>query len=497
MRHVLGADLARAARPSVRPRRLLLGGCLLLLVPSTASAGLPILLESYAGNRSREAAGYVDQLLATLGGEGTLRRGAALRQEIESHLSRGPESGATADPTRAVEKGRRHFLEGEFDAAISELEGARAALLNNVSRLASDQALRGTLYRGLLFLAHAYLRGKRGEKATERIGEVIRSFPDRDLSLVQTQFGPELVTLFRKVRNELGKQGRGTLVVTTAPPGCLVFLDERFVGVSPVRVVDLYAGRYRVYVQHQQRQGRVHEVTVRQGEQALRIHFELDSVLRTEPWVGFRFADLAAQDRSEARLAAELGQALDASSVLLVGFRPHQGRKALVGTTLSPITGRLRTAIVVVEPAPPSPTTISALGRFLLDGQTGEGLIIPSSPRAGPPPTDGGFFSARVFKWVTLGVAAACLASGITLLVLDGRGSCGDTGTHRCPETYNTLVPGAVLTAAGGLAAGGSGFLFYWDRRQRSARERASVAAALVPWLHPGSAAGLSAVVSY
>jgi hypothetical protein len=373
------------ARLTVPDRALLL--VLLLAASSPALAGPPILLESYAGDQPEEATAYVEQLLATMVDKAPLS-GQPLRALIESRLSRDAGSGPTAARLRAaVEDGGRLFIEGEFAAAIKQLEKARSALQREVFTLASDQSLRDALHRALLFLAHAYLRTRQGERAIERIGEVIRSFPDRDLSLVQVQYGPELVSLYRQVRGELDRQGRGTLLVNTQPPGCLVFVDERFVGLSPARVVDLYPGRYRVYIQRQQRPGRVHEVTLSGGEQAVQIRFDLDSVLQSGPFVGFRFADLASLERQEVSLATEVGQALDASSVLLVGFRQHQGRKALVGTAISPVAGRLRTAMVVVEPTPPSPATIKALGRFLLDGQEAAGLIVAgpgSAPVARP-----------------------------------------------------------------------------------------------------------------
>lgn len=465
--------------------------------PSLAIAGPAILLESYAGDRPEEAAPYLGQLLAALAGKAPLN-GAPLRELIESRLSRDAGSGLAAARMRtAVEEGGRLFIEGEFAAAIKQLEKARVELQKEVFTLASDQSLRDALHRALLFLAHAYLRTRQGERAIERIGEVIRSFPDRDLSVVQVQYGPELVSLYRQVRGELDRQGRGTLVVNTQPPGCLVFVDERFVGVSPARVVDLYPGRYRVYVQRQQRPGRVHEVTLRGGEQAVQIRFDLDSALHSGPFVGFRFADLDSLERQEIPLATEVGQALDASSVLLVGFRQHQGRKALVGTAISPVAGRLRTAMVMVEPTPPSPETIKALGRFLIDGQEAAGLIVAGlGGRPAPRPArSGGLFSARVFKWVTLGISAGALAGGVTLLVLHGRGTCDSAPGARCPDIYDTRLAGAVLTGAGGLAGAASALLFYWDHRRRPSRAE-SRAAALLPWLS-GRAAGVAAVVSY
>lgn len=86
-----------------------------------------------------------------------------------------------------------------------------------------------------------------------------------------------------------------------------------------------------------------------------------------------------------------------------------------------------------------------------------------------------GLFSARVLKWVSLGLAVAGLSSGITLVVLDGRSNCETAhADHECRETYNTLAPGVALSVAGGLAALGSGYLFYLDTKRRSDRSHST-----------------------
>jgi len=468
----------------------------LLLTGAVARADSSILLESYSGEPPEEASRYVDYLMRTLG-KAAPAHGPTLRRTVEAQLSlsAGP---STVPPglRSAVEEGRRHFIEGEFTEAIAQLEEARTLLLQRVALLASDQSLRDLLHRSLLFLSHAYLRTHQGERATERVGEVIRSFPDRDLSLVQVQFGPELVKLYREVRRELDRQQRGTLAITTQPPGCLVFVNERFVGLSPTRVVDLYPGRYRVYAQRQQARGRVHLATVAGAEHSVEINFELDSVLETEPRVGLRYASQATMERQEIADSALVGQALEATSVLLVGLRRHQGRRALLGTTISPATRRvIRSGMVVLEPTPPAPATLKALGRFLVAGEGGAGVIIKASPATELAPVEAergrGPFSPRVWKWVTLGLAVGGLASGITLLALDGRGTCeAQAEGGRCPEMYRTLVPGAILTSVGGLAAGGSGLLFYLDAR----RVDRTPAAAL--WPVPGGL-GLTARLRY
>jgi hypothetical protein len=89
-----------------------------------------------------------------------------------------------------------------------------------------------------------------------------------------------------------------------------------------------------------------------------------------------------------------------------------------------------------------------------------------------------GFFSARVFKWVALGVGAAGLASGIALLALHGQETCDrQHDFYRCEEVRDTLAPGVALTVVGALAAGASAYLFYRDHHNKSTTNSVAPAA--------------------
>jgi hypothetical protein len=454
------------------------------LAATAARAGEPILLQSHAGAPPEDAEYYISQLVRSMGEEAPVH-GEALKRAIETHHSL--PAGTQVPPKgirQMVAEGRKHFIQGKFSRAIAKLEAARRLLLKEVAQVASNQTLRDSLHQALLYLAHAYLRGKQGDKATERVSEVIRSFPDRDLSLAR--YGPDLASFYRKVRRELTRQQRGTLAITTEPSGCLVFVNERFVGLSPARVTDLLPGRYRIYVQRPGKQGRIHLITLNGGDHQVTINFELDRVLRSGAFVGFRFDDRRSKDASEVMYAAALARAVDAPTALLLGFHRYQGRRTLQGTAVSADTGRvIRSGMVALEPAAPSPKTLQALGQFLLAGKQSSDLIIRSAasglPGAGSADrgtaddSGGGFFSARVFKWITLGVAVAGLAAGITLIALDGTGTCDTATGGLCPERYETMAPGVALTAVGGAAAITSGVLFVIDARGSSSARSAAI----------------------
>jgi hypothetical protein len=464
---------------------------MLVVADVRADTNPPILLESYIGTPPRDARYFIDYLVRTMGSDAPLA-GKWLRQRIENSLSR--TAGSSQRPKNIrhlVEDGRRLFIEGEFLSAVAQLEQARETLMGKVALVASDQTLRDALHKALLVTAHSYLRLKQPDRATELVSQVIRSYPDRDLSMVQ--YSPELVGFYKKVRREMDRQPRGTLTVTTKPEKCLVFLNERFVGLSPAKVVDLYPGRYRVYVQRPREPGRIHLANVNGGDHQITVDFELDRVLKTEPFVGLSFKSRKAQTEGEPRYASALARALEAPMAIVLGFRRYQGRRVIEGTAISADTGRvIRSGMVALEPAAPSPDTLKALGLFLTSGKPATGIIVGgagAAPLPGPPDDSGGFFSAKVFKWITLGVAVAGLGTGIALIAIDGSGSCDVPEGGLCPESYQTMTPGIILTVAGGAAAIGSGVLFYLDARR-------SKKAAVVPWLGPRHA-GLGAVFSF
>jgi len=492
---VLRGDSGSTATGVLMERRILLVAVYAVVIAASiarADTRRPILLESHVGPPPKDARYFIDYMVRTMGADAPLA-GEELRRRIENSLSR--TAGSPERPKNIrhlVEDGRRLFIEGEFLSAVAQLEQAHETLMSKVALVASDQTLRDALHKALLVTAHSYLRLKQPDRATELVSQVIRSYPDRDLSMVQ--YSPELVGFYKKVRRELDRQPRGTLMVTTRPEKCLVFLNERFVGLSPVKAVDLYPGRYRVFVQRPREPGRIHLANVNGGDHQITIDFELDRLLKTEPFVGLSFKSRQAQTQGEPRYAAALARALDAPMAIVLGFRRYRGRRVIEGTAISADTGVIRSGMVALEPAAPSPDTLKALGLFLVSGKPGIGIIVGDGPGGAPPagaPDDsgGGFFSAKVFKWITLGIAVAGLGAGIALIAIDGRGNCDVAQGGLCPESYQTMTPGIILTVAGGAAAVGSGVLFYLDAR-------GSKKVGVLPWLGPRHA-GLGAVLSF
>lgn len=443
--------------------------------------GRALLLRSQVGEATADVSRYVEALVGAMGERQPIY-GEDLRRALHAQLSisPGPLRGDMTVNAR-VEKGRREFLEGNYGAAIELLEEAREVLLSSTAAVAADQTLRDTLHRALLWLAHAYLREKKVDQATERVSEAIRSFADREPSL--TQYSPELVNFYKQVRREMRRQRAGTLIVQTNPPGCMVFVNERFVGLAPTSpVADLYPGKYRVYVQRGKQRGRVHMINIAGQAKQLSVDFLLDAALITSPVVGLRFATASERAQRDVGLAADVGRALSAPSVMLVGVEHYQGRRAFVGRVIAAATGQVvRSGIVVLEPAPPGEQAFAALGRFMLGGQPEPGVIVRDGGSSGG--SGSGFFSAGVQKWVTLGVGVAAVAAGVTLIALDGSETCNNPPGVKCKALLNTRGAGIGVLAGGAAFGALSTYLFIRDarRKQRSVR-------AIGPWIGPRSA---------
>lgn len=494
----------------------------LLIWPCTAFCRPPILLQSSAGPSAKQIQRYVEQMVSALGKE-ELLHGDELIQAIErnhssstrkysSELVKGvrDKDSRKDSPNQKirvmVEDGRRLFIEGEFEAAITQLESARSMLFDSAVLMVSDQGLRDTLHKALLYLAHAYLRTKQTQRADERIAEVLRSFPGRDISLAR--YGPELLNYAKEVRNKLEKKKKGSLAISVHPKGCLVFINERFVGLGPTKVVNLYPGEYRIYIQRPQQQGRVHKVVIVGDQKHVFIDFELDLALHTAPFVGLLYSDWRTLKRLEKKHATALAKALDSPAAVVIGVRRVQGRRVLQGTVVSTATKKIiRSGLVTLEPTEPRIRTIKALGQFLVSGTEGQGVIVQrhhdskESSREhdlmlhnAKHPSGQRFFSSRIFKWVFAGVATVSLCSGIVLLAIDGDGTCDAPSGVLCPERYKTNVPGTALTITGGLALGAAGILFHLDRStstvestddlaENSLANRCIDSIAVVPWL--------------
>ncbi|HOX43179.1 MAG TPA: hypothetical protein PK668_06260 [Myxococcota bacterium] len=108
----------------------------------------------------------------------------------------------------------------------------------------------------------------------------------------------------------------------------------------------------------------------------------------------------------------------------------------------APLAGPVSEARLVVE-APPAPPSIAAPPLAA--------PVVKAQPVPAPRPW---WAQPSTYAWVTLGLGLAASVPGGVLVGLDGQGTCDAPSGVRCPEIYDTLVPGAVLLGTGAALLG-------------------------------------------
>jgi hypothetical protein len=251
----------------------------------------------------------------------------------------------------------------------------------------------------------------------------------------------------------------------------VVFVNERFVGTGGARLDSLYPGAYRVYVAKGAQAGRVRRVQVSAGAQAaVAVSWPLDGVLRSRAgYVGLELPAGAGADE-ELALATRVGRDLGARSVVVLGIRPVDGRRAVVGFAVSTESQTRSFAAVQVEPVEPPRERLVTLAGFLAgDKKVASAGLITREPRRASPRVAGDDDAdaprGRPFKslkWIVTAAGVAGVAAGATLYVVDG----GDTvdGMTRNEESFNGKTPGLITGAVGLALLGAGAYMFIADR---------------------------------
>ena len=243
-------------------------------------------------------------------------------------------------------------------------------------------------------------------------------------------YGPETREFFDAVRQDLAREGKGSIAVDLDDDRTVVFVNEHYVNAGDARIRDLYPGTYRLFLQQGNRYGRVHDVVVEAGTTtSVSLSWQLDAVLHTDGAAALLFDDEAARRDLEARFAIRVARSLGAPSVVVLGIRMNRGRRSVVGAFYTADSMRpLRSGAVAVEPVVPG---VDASRRWpaCWPARTRRprwsrpwpttARAAPRSAAAGRDDRDGGSRPFKAWKWVTLGLASAALAGGATLIALD------------------------------------------------------------------------------
>lgn len=446
-----------------------------------------ILIVSHVGKMAKEEKAIVKNLIQAMGPKAPTY-GKELTQTIERSMSLDAGNNLPFNYKKQFEEGRGHFIEGDYKKAIITLKPLVTRFGKSDALIASNQHLRKPMLESMLFLAHAYLRNQNTNKSISTITEVLRFFPNSNPEL--SRFGPDLITLHRRVRLDLRKQQKAALSINSKKAGSSVFINGRYIGVTPTKAVDLLPGKYRVYFERPGKIGRVHEVVMSGSNNKLSIDHNLDTALNTSPnFVHLSYPDQNTQREYEHHHVLSIARAIGAEEITIFGFVKHLGRKVIQGQVLGVATGRvLRSGLLAMEPTIPNKSETQSLAAFLLSGKHSDDIIVGTAssvlPQQTVESTDSSFFSAKVWSWITLGVGVAATGTGIALIAMDGSGTCGES---RCADSYSTMTPGIILTSLGGISLVSSAILFYV-----ASNEETNEQAWITPWFNDKSA-GLSA----
>ncbi|RMH36333.1 MAG: hypothetical protein D6689_22660 [Deltaproteobacteria bacterium] len=434
------------------------------LAAAPAHAGPVLVLESYGGQRPQDADAVLAPVFEELAARGyAVGRDAA--QLVERHVSRSggaltEEELATA--RRLITQAHQRWIDGDFADVVSYVERALALYRGAPATIARDQMQRDMVERGLIIEAMALRRLGQEDEAFATMAEYIRSFPDRDVN--RRVYGPEAVRLYRDVKSELDRQERAALQVTVDEPAAVVFVNERFVAVGGADLRDLHPGMYRVYVQFGDAPGRAHFVDVAPGrEHSIAVTWALDAALRTRAFTGFAFADGKARAAHESEFAVRVASAAGASGVVVLGIDGAGGRREVVGTVYSLDKGKvLRSAALTVANGTP-PGQLRALARYLAGDEASPGIEVRVGPArsavVAAAPDDSGGSGRRKLAGVAFALGGIGAIAGGVLIARDGEPNCPDSNA-RCPEVYDTLVPGIGVSAAAAVLLGAGVYLW-------------------------------------
>lgn len=139
-------------------------------------------------------------------------------------------------------QGRLAFEELELDRAMESLNAAIREYDRYAAYITDFRPLAETLM--LLGITHLF----QGETARgrERLAQAVVLEPTIEPDA--RYFNPSQRATFSRVRNRMLKARRGSLIVETEPSGAEIYIDGKFIGVSPETVLDVVEGRHYVRV---------------------------------------------------------------------------------------------------------------------------------------------------------------------------------------------------------------------------------------------------------
>ena len=137
----------------------------------------------------------------------------------------------------SFEEGKKAFYNAEFQKAIDILENYRTQL-ENLPTLPKDK-----LIETYLILAQSYIGLNKIDKAKIFFQKAIYLSPE--LELDESLYSPRVLDIFDRAKKEI----IGSIYINTTPENAKVYINNKYVGLTPYQNNNIIIGKYLVFIQ--------------------------------------------------------------------------------------------------------------------------------------------------------------------------------------------------------------------------------------------------------
>lgn len=216
---------------------------------------------------------------------------------------------------RLVDEGQKHLSRAAREKAQQALQAVTPAEREYLRR---DPKLEQKLFDVCMMTAALLLREKQVVEAETQVNGCADGFPG--YFPPKRKGPPPVQELIARVQRQREQGPRGTLTVTSDPPGCAVRLNGGAVGTTPATLASVGVGIAHVQIECDPKTpGRTHAINIRVGPNQLDVDGVLEAALHTRDALWLSFPDDDVRRRRMRSAGAQLGQLLDdPRTVLLV-----------------------------------------------------------------------------------------------------------------------------------------------------------------------------------
>jgi|GEM_PF-5734478 len=213
-----------------------------------------------------------------------------------------------SDALEASKTGLQALDKLELNNAGGDLDLAVNLLLGYSEFLTKEQSAQ--LYRSVFALGTVSMF--EGKKDTAEAIFISLALTAPDYSPANDGYASNLVSMYRALKKNVETRETGSVEITSEPSGALVYVDERFRGVTPLKVEDLIDGQHVVRLK---KMGFIPHGTLTpvNGGRNSRVQVDLeptDAVKRLE--------EIVSEDRKNSESLITLGAIADVSKFLFV-----------------------------------------------------------------------------------------------------------------------------------------------------------------------------------